>query len=395
MIQKLLLFNLALVGFLSASEAQISTSTPTSTTTTTTTSGGSVNGALNEAKKSNTLGMVANIAGGGLHAVTAYQNWAMCTCPGTCAPCFIAAANAAMAISSMGQAGSHGQSNQNLTPDLCKTAAGICNPSQFQWPDFNSCSSGDASCYNSVISNSGNPDLNSIFSGTGVSTGAGTSTSTAFNDYNKMLESMAKAGATYDLKTGAVTFQGKMVTANDLNNPSALKSLGLSDSDLAKIAGTKTNADKAISKLSTDPAVQSAVDGAAVNAAMAAANGSGLGTGGKGNGNGSGPGSGLGNDGSFSGAGLDVVGGGAGAVGSDGNFADGDDPTGSSGKKGSARSMKDRMERVPASVAGKKRIFNGEPIGVAGDSIFDMMTRRYQVKTQQNSFIEQVMVAPK
>lgn len=366
-------------------------------TSTTSTGGGSVNGALNDAKKNNTWGMVANIAGGGLHAVTAYQNWAQCaSATGFCGCCIVAAANTVMAISSMAQAGSHGSSNQNLTPDLCKTAAGICNPNQFQWPDFNSCPSGDVNCYNTVINNSGNPDLGSVFSGPGISTGPGTSTSSAFNDYNKMIETMTKAGATFDPKTGAINFQGKTITPNDVNNPNALKNLGLTDADLAKMNASKANIDKAIAGLGKDPTVQSAIDGAVVNAAMAAANGGASlsGLGGKGSGSGLGSGSGTGGDGSLAGVGLDVIGGGGEGSGAGAFGADGDDPNGS-GRKGGSRSLKDRMARVPASVAGKKRMFNGEPIGVAGDSIFDMMTRRYQVKTQQNSFLEQVVIAPK
>ncbi len=49
-----------------------------------------------------------------------------------------------------------------------------------------------------------------------------------------------------------------------------------------------------------------------------------------------------------------------------------------------------RVPRDPASinVAGLTKNFNGDPIGVAADSIFQMMTRRYKLKEKQNSFIE-------
>jgi len=43
--------------------------------------------------------------------------------------------------------------------------------------------------------------------------------------------------------------------------------------------------------------------------------------------------------------------------------------------------------RGPANVAGMKRLVNGEAIGVAADSIFDMVRRRYDLKGQQNSFV--------
>ena len=33
--------------------------------------------------------------------------------------------------------------------------------------------------------------------------------------------------------------------------------------------------------------------------------------------------------------------------------------------------------------------YNGEAIGVAGDSIFGMMTRRYKVKESQRSFYDE------
>ncbi|WP_374078406.1 hypothetical protein [Bdellovibrio bacteriovorus] len=44
------------------------------------------------------------------------------------------------------------------------------------------------------------------------------------------------------------------------------------------------------------------------------------------------------------------------------------------------------IEREPANLAGLQKNFNGEPIGVAEDSIFLMMSRRYKVKESQDSF---------
>lgn len=43
-------------------------------------------------------------------------------------------------------------------------------------------------------------------------------------------------------------------------------------------------------------------------------------------------------------------------------------------------------KRDPAQLAGMQKNYNGEPIGVAADSIFLMMNRRYQVKQSQDSF---------
>lgn len=49
-----------------------------------------------------------------------------------------------------------------------------------------------------------------------------------------------------------------------------------------------------------------------------------------------------------------------------------------------------RVARDPAAVnvAGLTKNFNGDPIGVSADSIFQMMTRRYKLKEKQNSFID-------
>ena len=44
-------------------------------------------------------------------------------------------------------------------------------------------------------------------------------------------------------------------------------------------------------------------------------------------------------------------------------------------------------KRKTASAEGLARNFNGELIGVAGDDIFKMMNRRYQLKSNQDTFI--------
>lgn len=43
-------------------------------------------------------------------------------------------------------------------------------------------------------------------------------------------------------------------------------------------------------------------------------------------------------------------------------------------------------QRKPAQVSGLSKNYNGDPIGVAGDSIFAMMARRYQLKNNQKTF---------
>lgn len=44
------------------------------------------------------------------------------------------------------------------------------------------------------------------------------------------------------------------------------------------------------------------------------------------------------------------------------------------------------LARKPAQVNGLTKNFNGDPIGVSGDSIFGMMSRRYKLKSNQKSF---------
>lgn len=46
------------------------------------------------------------------------------------------------------------------------------------------------------------------------------------------------------------------------------------------------------------------------------------------------------------------------------------------------------LTRDASQLAGLQKNFNGEPIGVAEDSIFLMMTRRYKMKEKQNSFFD-------
>lgn len=56
------------------------------------------------------------------------------------------------------------------------------------------------------------------------------------------------------------------------------------------------------------------------------------------------------------------------------------------GGAGAGRGQGLGLKRDPAQLAGMQKNYNGEPIGVAADSIFLMMNRRYQVKQSQDSF---------
>jgi hypothetical protein len=78
--------------------------------------------------------------------------------------------------------------------------------------------------------------------------------------------------------------------------------------------------------------------------------------------------------------GFDGGGGGMGAIGEGGYGTDAEGAAGLNGLKGL-----DRL-RKPAQAKGLSKNFNGDPIGVASDSIFEMMSRRYQLKGKQKAF---------
>lgn len=80
--------------------------------------------------------------------------------------------------------------------------------------------------------------------------------------------------------------------------------------------------------------------------------------------------------------------GGGGGGGYGGGGAAGDSVAGGStyGATGSGAGKSAVSNRDPAAFQGMSKDFNGEPIGVSEDSIFNMMNRRYKVKQSQDSF---------
>lgn len=83
-------------------------------------------------------------------------------------------------------------------------------------------------------------------------------------------------------------------------------------------------------------------------------------------------------------------GGSAGGFGAGGGAGDGEygaDYAGMGAGLGSASGS--GLDRDPSSLAGMQKNYNGEPIGVAADSIFLMMTRRYKLKERQESFFSE------
>ena len=85
-------------------------------------------------------------------------------------------------------------------------------------------------------------------------------------------------------------------------------------------------------------------------------------------------------------AGYDESGGGSRSPGSDSSSGSGG-PGAYPGYAGAAGGPKSLLDKDPSKlVSGMSKNYNGEPIGVAADSIFLMMTRRYKVKESQDSF---------
>nr|BFD61184.1 hypothetical protein CKG001_32910 [Bdellovibrio sp. CKG001] len=86
-------------------------------------------------------------------------------------------------------------------------------------------------------------------------------------------------------------------------------------------------------------------------------------------------------------------GGGGGGGGFSAGLGSSDDMGSSSGSGGSGLGGSGAFNRDPANLAGMQKNYNGEPIGVAADSIFLMMTRRYKVKESQESFFTDAELA--
>lgn len=153
-----------------------------------------------------------------------------------------------------------------------------------------------------------------------------------------------KAGL-YDSKAGTVKFNGKDIKVSDFSSPESMAAAGIPKgtiSDLMSMtADIERKAEAKLEKLK-------------IGALTAAA---GFDDGGAGGGKGS---SGDASDDAAS------------------SLRYGANGVGSAGKAGS--------ERDPSSLAGMQKNYNGEPIGVAADSIFAMMNRRYKAKESQDSF---------
>jgi hypothetical protein len=165
--------------------------------------------------------------------------------------------------------------------------------------------------------------------------------------------------ASWDPKTNTLTTaSGHTVKASDLNSPAAMAAAGISPAMISDIMSTEKKIEESALKK---------VEKLGLNKTAVASTSSDDGFGGGGGGGGGGgsmkPGSG----------GSDLHGYGGGA----------------------ASGPKLGIDRDPAQVAGMQKNYNGEPIGVAGDSIFRMMTRRYKVKESQSTFLDDAALIQK
>lgn len=150
----------------------------------------------------------------------------------------------------------------------------------------------------------------------------------------KKIDDLKKYGVTY--KDGKFTMpNGKSFGLNDVNNPNAMANAGVSAADFAKAmaqaAALEKKAGEQVEKVGAHTASQGFENGV-------------------GGGGSSGPGS-------------------------------SDEEETYAG--GGAKAARDPA----ASVAGMTKSYNGELIGVAGDSIFEMMARRYRQKSKEESFL--------
>lgn len=151
----------------------------------------------------------------------------------------------------------------------------------------------------------------------------------------KGFSALDKVGAKLDPKTGKLTFpNGSTVGVGSLGDPSAMSHAGVSANDMKKIQKTMSDLEKA----------------AMTKAGSSLASGE---------------------------SGYEGGGGGSTTV------VSSDEGMGGMGGVGAG---KDR-DPATASVAGMTKNFNGELIGVAGDDIFKMMTRRYNQKSKEDSFL--------
>lgn len=162
-----------------------------------------------------------------------------------------------------------------------------------------------------------------------------------------------EAQGVYNPKTGAFTAGDKTYSASDLSSAASMAAAGIPQGAIDGAMAANAEAEKkATAKLEK------------VNPAIAAAT--------KENGYEDGGGSGGGGSGSSS---------------------SGSGDPGMGGGRLAGAGLGKNSGRDPSSFSGMSKNYNGEPIGVAADSIFLMMSRRYKVKESQDSFFSTTDIA--
>jgi len=200
----------------------------------------------------------------------------------------------------------------------------------------------------------GMSSLTSAQSSTGGSSGSNIKDDLKqFEEYKNLDENMkklAEGGYTYDPKTGTIKAGDKTYKASDFANSGAMSAAGFPKSSIDQaMAGANAMSKRAEKNWAK---VKKTIG------AATAANG-------------------------FDEGGGGGAGGGAAAFSDEMGAGAGYGYGGAGGATGAG------IGREPTAVAGMQKNFNGEPIGVAGDSIFEMMKRRFKVKDKQNAFFNE------
>lgn len=167
------------------------------------------------------------------------------------------------------------------------------------------------------------------------------STGGSIKNVGKAVDALKKGvgGVKADLAKGTISVNGKEYPASTFSSPASMSAAGFNPDDIAKAMDIAAKVEKGVT---------SKMGGVAANGFSEGGGGGGSGVT-------------YVDEEAGAGAGHAAAGAGAGDLG----------------------------DRGPAQVAGMSKDFNGEPIGVAADSIFAMMNRRYILKEKQNAFINE------
>lgn len=182
-------------------------------------------------------------------------------------------------------------------------------------------------------------------------TSDGTSAAAAYNqdpawqNAQSAINQLKSSGWNIDPTTGTATNTktGQTISASDLTSPAAMSAAGFSSADIKGIQDVMAQAQAAGQKLA-------ATRGADASGSLF---------------DGTAGGTKSGVSASFGGA------------------------TGGAALRAAAASQGAGVNRDPAQVAGMSKSFNGEQIGVAQDSLFNMIDRRYQLHDKNGSFLNQ------